>query len=79
MQKNALKKQFLKRLKKAAGSPCILCGKPSVAGGTFYPDDPEKFGVQKGKMRIFFYGLCDECMLDLNASKKVAEKFLHEY
>lgn len=41
---------------------CSWCRKAvATYVGTFFPDDPQKFGAPEGKERVVVYALCDRC------------------
>jgi hypothetical protein len=45
-------------------SPCLFCGQPTRDRGLFVPNDPQEYGAEPGKSRIFAYPLCESCRAD---------------
>jgi hypothetical protein len=44
-----------------AGEPCKACGYPATSIGVFIPEDSEEYGGVAGKVRAFYFPVCDSC------------------
>lgn len=57
---------------------CLFCGDEPSYFGVFVPSDSGEWGAARGKQRLFFYGICENCfsVTDSESREDRAEKIL---
>lgn len=69
----------LKKLKNPRpGDFCLLCGADPSVIGVFVPENPQKYGASKGKVRFIRYCLCSRCHSKQGTPENVEKVILTE-
>ena len=57
------------------GRGCLICGRPCEAVGVYVPFDQDNHEAPTGKMRTFFYPVCQKCY-EAEKTQEVIESFV---
>jgi len=62
ISQNPSDSQFKKMINQCSQSQCLLCGGAPSMVGIFSPDNSKEFGAASGRVKQFFYSICNDCL-----------------